>query len=125
LKNGGYKNGINNLRPIVEGQSHNWRSENVSEYTKQTVKKYFSEQMNPYDAAALFWFVRNRLFFEMDLDKNQDVMTCKYDELIDDPLRIMRDIYRFVGYVIHQTKLLSMSILSLRGEEQIYNCRKI
>jgi hypothetical protein len=94
----GLENGINDLRPIVEGQPQNWRSENVSEYTKQIVRKHFSEDMNPYDAAALFWFARNRLFFEMDLDKNYNVMTCKYDNLITNSLKTISDIYKFVGY---------------------------
>jgi Sulfotransferase domain len=95
----GLRNGINDLRPIIESQSQNWRAENVSEYTKRIVIKHFSEDMNPYDAAALFWFVRNRLFFEMNLDKNHNVMTCKYDDLIADPLKTISDIYKFVGYI--------------------------
>jgi hypothetical protein len=99
------KNGINNLRPIVKGQSQNWRSENVSEHTKQIVRKHFAENMNPYDAAALFWFVRNILFFEMNLDKNDNVMTCKYDNLIDNPLETMSNIYKFVGYVYPSEKI--------------------
>jgi hypothetical protein len=99
LEKWGYKNGINNLRPIIEGQPYNWRSENVSKYTKDIVRKYFSEDMNPYDAAALFWFVRNRLFFEMDLDKKENILTCKYDELIDNPLRTMSNLYKFSGYI--------------------------
>ena len=105
LKLWGIKNGIRNLRPIFEGQSQNWRSENASEYTKQIVRKHFSEDMNPYDAAALFWFVRNILFFEMDLDKNQNVMTSKYNDLIDNPLKTMNNIYEFVGYVYSLDKI--------------------
>lgn len=105
LQRWGLKNGINDLRPIVEGQSQNWRSENVSEYTKKIVRKHFSEDMNPYDAAALFWFVRNRLFFEMNLDKNYNVMTCKYDDLIDYPLKTISNIYKFVGYIYPADKI--------------------
>jgi sulfotransferase family protein len=105
LTHWGIKNGINNLRPIVEGQLQNWRSENVSEETKHIVLKYFSENMNPYDAAALFWLVRNRLFFELNLDKHPAVMMCKYDALIDDPVDTMTAIYKFVGYVYPSHKI--------------------
>lgn len=107
----GVKNGINNLRPIIKGQSQNWRSENVSESTKQIVRKHFSEDMNPYDAAALSWFVRNTLFFEMNLDRNYNIMTCKYNDLIDNPLQTMSNIYEFVGYV-YPSNTIPMNIYS-------------
>jgi Sulfotransferase domain len=99
LEKWGSRNGINNLRPIVEGQSQNWRSEHVSDASKHTVRKHFSEDMNPYDAAALFWFVRNSLFFEMNLDTNENVMVCKYDNLINNPLKTIRTIYDFAGFM--------------------------
>jgi hypothetical protein len=101
----GIKNGINNLRPIVEGQAQNWRSENVSEDTKRIVLKYFSEDMNPYDAAALFWLVRNNLFFELNLDKHPAVMMCQYDALVADPVNTMAAIYDFVGHVYPSEKI--------------------
>ena len=105
LEKWGAKNGINNLRPIVEGQPQNWRSEHVSDYSKQIVRKHFSEDMNPYDAAALFWFVRNSLFFEMNLDTNRNVMLCKYDTLINNPLNTIRAIYAFAGFVYPSARI--------------------
>ena len=98
LEKWGSHNGINNLRPVVQAQTDNWRAEHVSEYSRTIVAKYFSDEMNPYDAAALFWFIRNRLFFEMHLEKNRNVLSCKYEDLIDNPARIIRNIYKFVGY---------------------------
>jgi hypothetical protein len=53
--------------------------------------------MNPYDAAALFWLVRNRLFFELGLDRHPRLTMCKYEDLLAHPERIMRGIYRFTG----------------------------
>jgi hypothetical protein len=99
LKHWGMNNGINNLRAIVEKAAQNWRSENVSEQTRRIVLKHFSEGMNPYDAAALFWLVRNRLFFELELKDDARVMMCKYEELVTQPRKVMKDIYGFVGCV--------------------------
>ncbi len=99
LTHWGVKNGINNLRPIVEDQPQNWRSENISEESREIVLSHFSEDMNPYDAAALFWLVRNRLFFELNLDKNHRVKLCKYELLIQDPIGTISQIYEFVGQV--------------------------
>lgn len=105
LKLWGINNGINNLRPIVEGKPHNWRSDQVSESTKRIVAHFFSETMNPYDAAALFWFVRNNLFFELNLDKDIRVKTSKYEDLINEPKKIMDAIYAFLGYSFPASKV--------------------
>jgi hypothetical protein len=97
LSRWGFKRGIKDLRPIVENQAQNWRSENVSHETREVIRKFFSEDMNPYDAAALFWFARNRLFFELNLSIHSNVMMCKYEDLVENPRDIMKAIYRFVG----------------------------
>ena len=94
----GVQNGIHDLRPIVENRPQNWRSENVSENVREIVREHFSEDMNPYDAAALFWFARNSFFFELDLDKDPRVMMCKYEDLVTDPLDTMTRVYEFIGH---------------------------
>jgi hypothetical protein len=93
----GINNGINNLRPIVNNEPHNWRSENVSAETRAMVLQHFAEDMDPFDAAALFWIVRNRLFFELGLDRNEAVSMCRYDDLVANPGAVMRRIYDFAG----------------------------
>lgn len=97
LKAFGRGQGIEDLRPIVLQEPHNWRSENVSEETRETIRRFFSEEMNPYDAAALFWYARNRLFFEQGLDHNPRVMMCRYEELVRRPSDVMQRLYAFLG----------------------------
>ena len=53
--------------------------------------------MNPYDAAALFWFARNMNFFENDLEKNQDVIMIKYEDLVQKPAAMMEELYKSIG----------------------------
>ncbi|MHA1231696.1 MAG: sulfotransferase domain-containing protein [Candidatus Helarchaeota archaeon] len=54
--------------------------------------------MNPYDAAVLFWYVRNRLFYELNLENYDSIMMLKYDDLILKPSKTMKQIYDFLGY---------------------------
>ena len=63
----GDRNGIKNLRSIAEG-SRNWRAEGASDHVQSIVRDRFAESMNPWDAAALFWWARNMLYFERSLD---------------------------------------------------------
>jgi len=98
LRHFGLRNGIDNLRPIIRNDIRSWRAEHVSPEVRKTVLKYFSETMNPHDAAALFWFVRNRFFFELGLDQRSDVMMCKYEHLVRNPHDTVRRIYEFAGH---------------------------
>jgi len=93
----GLQNGITDLRPIVTGEADNWRSEGVSPATRAELSPLFSETMNPYDAAALFWYARNRLFFELGLEQDPRVQLCQYDHLVTEPAVVVAQIYRFVG----------------------------
>lgn len=93
----GLQNGINDLRPIVAGEADNWRSEGVSPTTRTQISALFSEAMNPYDAAALFWYARNRLFFELGLERDPRIQLCQYDHLVTQPAVVVAQIYRFVG----------------------------
>jgi hypothetical protein len=93
----GRRNGINNLRPIVKGETENWRSENVPADVRALVAARFHENMNPHDAAALFWYVRNRFFFDLGLDRRADVLPLRYEDLLRDPSGRIQGLYRFVG----------------------------
>lgn len=97
LKEFGQRNGINNLRPIVAGDTANWRAEGVPAEVRSLVTARFHEQMNPHDAAALFWYVRNRFFFDLGLDRHPAVLPLRYEHLLRDPAGVMAAIYRFVG----------------------------
>lgn len=86
-----------NLRPIVQNGDH-WASENISDHVREIVTQYFSEDMQPYDAEALFWYARNRLFFEQNLDQHPRIFLCKYEDIVAEPAKMMPQIYNFVGY---------------------------
>ena len=94
IKRFGINNGINDLRPIVNNEPNNWRSEKVSQHVRATISKYFSEDMSPYDAAVLFWFARNSIFFDLELEKNLRVMMCSYEDFVLDPENYIRKIYQ-------------------------------
>jgi hypothetical protein len=53
--------------------------------------------MDPHDAAALFWWARTSLFFDLRLDERPDVRLCSYEGLVADPEPTMRSLYEFVG----------------------------
>lgn len=97
IKHFGINNGLKDLKPIVDHESSNWRSEKVSEHVRETISKYFSDDMNPYDAAVLFWFARNSLYFDLELHKDPRVMLCYYEDLVLEPEKHVRSMYQLAG----------------------------
>ena len=95
-----------NLRAIYERQPNNWRAERISAETHAIVTEYFRDDISRADAAALIWYARNVLFYEQHLDEHDDVMMCRYEDLVSDPCGTMRLIYRFVGLSFPGRKLV-------------------
>lgn len=97
LKAFGQDNGQRDLQPLLAADPKNWRSENSSEATRETIRRYYSVDMNPFDAAALFWWARMQLYFEQGLDQNPNVLLSRYEDLVTNPSQTMRHTYAFLG----------------------------
>jgi hypothetical protein len=97
LKAFGMENGKSDLQPLLAGDPANWRSQNSSEVTRETIRRHYAPDMNPFDAAALFWWARMQLYFEQGLDRNPNVLLSRYEDLVTDPARTMRHTYAFLG----------------------------
>jgi hypothetical protein len=97
LKAFGTSNGHRDLQPFLANDPNNWRSQNSSEETRETIRRFYEMDLNPFDTAALFWWARMQLYFEQHLDQNPDVMLSRYEDLVLDPARTMRRTYAFLG----------------------------
>jgi hypothetical protein len=93
----GSGNGILNLQLLLSNDPPNWRAEVVPPTTRDVLTRFFHSDMPPHDAAALFWWARNSLFFDLGLQQRSDVLLCRYEELVSDPDRVMRRLYRAIG----------------------------
>ncbi len=97
LKAFGTDNGMRDLQPLLDNDPDNWRSQNSSEETRETLRRYCSAEVSPLDAAALFWWARMQLYFEQELDKNPKVLLNRYEDLAENPAQVMRRTYAFLG----------------------------
>ncbi len=97
IKRFGAENGFNDLAPIISNEEGNWRNEIVSETTRQIISKYSDEPLSSFDAAALFWYSRNMLFFDQDLQSDRRILLCSYDSFVSSTASATKDIYNFLG----------------------------
>ena len=93
----GADNGIRNLMPMLAREPRNWRSEGVSDRVHALIDRFFDPQMNPRDAAALFWYARNELYFEQELESHPRVLLLRYEDFVRDPVAPLGEVYSRLG----------------------------
>ena len=98
----GVENGERNLRLLLSNEPPNWRGEVVPETTRSVVSRHYRPGMDPHDAAALFWWARTSLYFDLQLEERPDVRLCSYERLVSDPEPVLRSLYDFVGVTYPQ-----------------------
>lgn len=84
------------LRMAITGNPPSWRSERLSPQTHRILQEHYRDDIRREDAAALGWYARNVLFFELGLDRRRDVLLCKYEDLVNAPERTLAAIYEFI-----------------------------
>lgn len=99
----GIGNGIKNLTPLMEGNYNNWRADCVPDRIKKIVTKYFSKDMKPHDAAALFWFVRSSFYYDLQLNENDRILLMRYESFVSDPFNKLSRVYSFISHEIPMT----------------------
>jgi hypothetical protein len=87
------------LRRIADGTgSHLWQAGGLGEAHLELIRRFDYDRMTAESAAALFWFVRNSLYFDLDLHTRPDVALASYEATIKDPEAAMRALCSFLGF---------------------------
>lgn len=86
------------IKMAITGNPPSWRSEGISEPTKKILQKFYKDDMEKADAASLGWYSINMLFFELKLDRNQNVQLFNYDDFVKNPEKEMKNIYKFLDF---------------------------
>lgn len=90
------KFGDSNLRVLAEiaagHGSHYWQGQRLSPDSLELIRSFDYTRLSPASASALFWYVRNSLYFDLKLDERDDVMVVSYDAIVTDPEPVMRGV---------------------------------
>ncbi len=86
------------LRRIAAGGGAGmWQAGGLGEQHLALLRSLDLAAMSPLSAAALFWYLRNSLFFELGLDAREDVALVSYDALVAEPGAEMGALADFLG----------------------------
>jgi hypothetical protein len=85
------------LRRIAAGQGAGmWQAGGLTDQALELVRGFDMAAMSPESAAALFWYLRNHLYFELGLDRRPDVLLVSYGAMVADPAAEMGRICEFL-----------------------------
>jgi hypothetical protein len=86
------------LRVIAGGGADTiWQGQRLPAESVALVRSFDLDSLTPLEAAVLFWVVRNRLYFDVGLDRREDVMVLSYNEFVRSPEEQMRRLCAFIG----------------------------
>jgi hypothetical protein len=85
------------LVAIAAGRGeHMWQSGGLTDSMRRVIAEHVDDAMTPGSAAALFWYLRNRLFLEVGLDRRNDVTLVSYEAMLSDPEGTTKRLCRFL-----------------------------
>ena len=85
-----------NLESVLNNDYTHWMAEGASDRVRETVNRFYSDDMPPLDGKALIWYVRNSLYFEHDLENHPRVRLLHYNDIVSRPSEVMQSIYAFI-----------------------------
>lgn len=89
--------GHGDLEPILGADASDWRAEKLAEEDRSRIGELYRDDLPGHDAAALFWYARNSLFFSNGFSTDPRVVPCRYGDLVTRPGPVMEAAYMFLG----------------------------
>jgi len=79
------------------GKDWGWRHEAVSERTLADLRKVYRPEMTSHECMSLFWYLRNQVYYDLDLPNNPDAQIVRYEAMVTEPQDEFGRICRFLG----------------------------
>ena len=74
------------------------RGKNISNDTMQLFDRLFYEDLSNADAACLYWYMRNQLYFDLELHINPQVLLVQYEDAVLNKEKAFQRIFDFLGF---------------------------
>jgi len=74
------------------------RGKRISTDTVRLFGELFSEDLSAEDSACLYWYMRNQLYFDLNLHMDPRVLIVQYEDTVLNKERALRRIFDFLGF---------------------------
>jgi hypothetical protein len=96
----GVDNPYRDLQPIRSRDALDWRYRGVTEETWETVTALSDRKLTPFDAAALFWWTRNQLYFDQRLRGDDRIRVLRYERACNQPDEVILSLSGHIGVTL-------------------------
>lgn len=96
----GMDNPFLDLRPIRSRDATDWRYTGVTDETWEMVTALLNRRLTPLDAAALFWWTRNQLYFDQRLWDDDRIRILRYERACNQPEEVIRSLSCHIGLTL-------------------------
>jgi hypothetical protein len=93
----GMENPYRDLQPIRSRDAADWRYRGATEETWETITALSNRRLTPFDAAALFWWTRNQLYFDQRLWEDDRIRILRYERACNEPDEVIRSLSDHIG----------------------------
>lgn len=77
------------------------RGERISAETVRLFRRLFREDLSAEDGGCLYWYIRNQIYFDLELDKDPRVLIVNYEDAVLKKEPAYRRIFDFLGFPYH------------------------
>jgi Sulfotransferase domain len=117
IKRFGLDNPYRDLQPFCEDDPLDWRCRGAAKETRETVIELMSAGLSALDAAALFWWARNQLYFEQQLWHDGRMRILRYERACNRPEEVVEALSDYVGIALPLHSIASKVRPQLDGRE--------
>ncbi len=97
-----FQNQSKQIQRLASGQDDSWWGNGLSAPSLALLKQLVTPDINDTDAAALQWYVRNVMFFELGLAQAQDVKLIQYEQLVAQPELVLPQVLSFADLPVNE-----------------------
>jgi len=99
------------------GWPDTWGAQAMTDEDRKLIQSFDYTDMSAGEAAALFWYVRNQIFFREKLDTDKDVWLVSYEAFVSEPEADMRRLCRFLGCRYYPSMVRGIHARSIARQE--------
>jgi len=86
------------LKDFSKGENMRiWQAQGLQEDDWEFIRQFDYAALSPESASAIFWYLRNKLYFNQELETREDVCLVCYEKLVQCAEPVMRAVCKFIG----------------------------
>lgn len=89
-------------------------TEKVPDGVLNVIRSFKDQKLTNHDGAALLWYLRNKLYFELNLDDHDDILLVNYEKLVSSPEAEFGEVFRHFGLPFSQRYTSNVHSSSIR-----------